>query len=34
VMLNVRTDNLEAMRLYHRLGFRDEIYWRRRYRLQ
>ena len=33
VMLNVRTENVEAMRLYHRLGFRDEIYWRQRYRL-
>lgn len=31
VMLNVRTDNADAIRLYNRLGFRDEISWRWRY---
>lgn len=31
VMLNVATDNVKAIRLYRCLGFRDEIYWRRRY---
>jgi ribosomal protein S18 acetylase RimI-like enzyme len=31
VLLSVLTENIDALRLYHRLGFRDEIHWRRRY---
>jgi GNAT superfamily N-acetyltransferase len=31
VILNVQTDNVDAIRLYRRLGFTCEIYWRGRY---
>jgi GNAT superfamily N-acetyltransferase len=31
VLINVDSDNLPARRLYHRLGFRDEVYWCRPY---
>lgn len=31
VMINVLVENSRAYRLYQRLGFTDEIYWRRRY---
>jgi len=31
VLLGVLTENVDAIRLYYRLGFRDEMYWRRRY---
>lgn len=31
VLLNVTTDNVQAIQLYRRLGFVDEVYWRRRY---
>jgi len=31
VLLNVVSDNLLALRLYHRLGFRDQVYWCHRY---
>jgi len=31
VILNVLSDNVNAIRLYRRLGFSDEIYWRGRY---
>ncbi len=31
VLLNVASDNLVALSLYHRLGFHDEVYWCRRY---
>ena len=34
VMINVMTDNAGAIRLYRRLGFRDEVTWRRRYLVQ
>lgn len=34
VVLNVVSDNVAARRLYHRLGFRDEVYWCRRYVLK
>jgi GNAT superfamily N-acetyltransferase len=31
VLINVDSDNVPARRLYHRLGFRDEVYWCRPY---
>ena len=31
VLLNVASDHLAALSLYHRLGFCDEVYWCRRY---
>ena len=31
VILNVLTDNVDAIRLYRRLGFTCEVYWRGRY---
>jgi ribosomal protein S18 acetylase RimI-like enzyme len=31
VMINVETHNARAIRLYHWLGFLDQIHWRRRY---
>jgi GNAT superfamily N-acetyltransferase len=34
VVINVATDNVGAIRLYQRLGFRDEVCWRRRYVLR
>jgi GNAT superfamily N-acetyltransferase len=34
VVLNVDSDNVVARRLYHYLGFRDEVYWCRRYVLE
>lgn len=33
VLISVLQDNDRAIRLYHRLGFRDEILWRHRYNL-
>lgn len=33
VVLNVNTNYTPALRLYHRLGFHDEVYWRRCYRI-
>jgi GNAT superfamily N-acetyltransferase len=33
VVINVATDNVDAIRLYRQLGFQDEVCWRRRYLL-
>lgn len=33
-IINVQSHNTDALRLYRRLGFSDEIYWRRRYAVQ
>jgi GNAT superfamily N-acetyltransferase len=34
VVINVAADNLPALRLYRRLGFQDEVYWRPDYILE